>query len=306
MSRIILLQPKAEDAGKRIDSYVCEQTDSLTRSAVQRLCGEGRVLADGKPVAKSYRLRGGEALCLEVPSAKPMEAQPQDIPLDIVYEDAALIVVNKPKGIVVHPAAGNEDGTLVNALLYHCAGELSGIGGVIRPGIVHRIDKDTSGLLAVAKTDAAHLSLSKQIKAHQFTRIYHAVAHGKLPADTGAIDAPIGRHPADRKKMCVTDKSARAAVTHYEVLARYEGYTYLAARLETGRTHQIRVHLRYIGHPLAGDTVYGSRKAIASLNGQCLHAKTLGFVHPMTGKYMEFDSELPSYFTAFLKRLRPL
>ena len=227
-------------------------------------------------------------------------AAPEEIPLDIVYEDNDLLVVNKPKGMVVHPAAGNRTGTLVNALLAHCGDSLSGINGVIRPGIVHRIDKDTSGLLIVAKNDAAHRSLATQIKAHSFTREYQAVVYGKLRQDDGTIDAPIGRSTADRKKMAVTEKNSRSAVTHYHVLARYDGFTHVALRLETGRTHQIRVHMAWLGHPVAGDPVYGPKKVIASLGGQCLHAGKIGFEHPRTGEWMEFESPLPPYFTKFL------
>ena len=301
----ILLHTTAQDSGRRIDQFVADNTGH-TRSTVQRLCTLGYVLAAGAPVSKNYRLRGGEAVKLHLPPPKVLEAQPQAIPLDIMYEDTDLLVVNKPKSLVVHPAAGNEDGTLVNALLYHCAGSLSGIGGVMRPGIVHRIDKDTSGLLVVAKTDAAHLGLSEQVKAHAFMRVYEAVAYGNIKEEHGVINAPIGRHPVDRKKMCVTEKNAREAVTHYEVLARYVGFTHLALRLETGRTHQIRVHLRHIGYPVAGDPVYGPKKVIGSLKGQCLHARTLGFRHPRTGDYMEFTAELPPYFTGFLANLKKL
>ena len=223
--------------------------------------------------------------------------------MEIVYEDDDLLVVNKPKGMVVHPAPGHSSGTLVNALLYHCGDSLSGINGVIRPGIVHRIDKDTSGLLIVAKNDTAHAHLAQQIKEHSFTRIYEAVVYGNVKEDSGTVDAPIGRHPTDRKRMCVTEKNSRNAVTHYEVLARYPGFTHLRLKLETGRTHQIRVHMAYLGHPVAGDPVYGVKKVITSLGGQCLHARVIGFVHPTTGEYLEFTSELPAYFTTFLKKL---
>lgn len=298
------LQAAPADNGRRIDSFVADAASGLTRSAVQRLCTEGLVYAGGIALSKNYRLRGDERIRVMLPPAKPLEAIPQDIPLDIVFEDKALLVVNKPKGMVVHPAPGNDDGTLVNALLYHCAGSLSGIGGVMRPGIVHRIDKDTSGLLVIAKTDQAHLGLSGQVKAHTFTRIYNAVAYGKFREKSGLIDAPIGRHPTDRKRMCVTDRHARDARTHYEVRAQLAEFADVVLRLETGRTHQIRVHLRHIGHPVAGDPVYGPKKVITSLNGQCLHARTLGFVHPVTGAYLEFTSDLPAYYTDFLDKQR--
>lgn len=235
-----------------------------------------------------------------IPAPVPLNAVPQDIPVEIVYEDEDLLVVNKPKGMVVHPAPGNYDGTLVNALLYHCRGRLSSINGVIRPGIVHRIDKDTSGLLIVAKNDAAHAMLAEQIKAHSFTRIYNAVVYGGFQVEEGVVDAPIGRNPNDRMKMCVIQQNSRDAVTHYRVLERLAEFTNLELRLETGRTHQIRVHMAYIGHPVAGDPVYGPKKVIARLGGQCLHARTIGFIHPATKKYMEFTSELPKYYQDFL------
>jgi 23S rRNA pseudouridine1911/1915/1917 synthase len=262
------------------------------------------VEAAGKALSKNYKLRGGEALCLTIPDPVELDVTPEDIPLDIVYEDASLLVVNKPKGMVVHPAYGNLNHTLVNALLYHCKGQLSGINGVIRPGIVHRIDKDTSGLLVVAKDDQAHSSLAAQIKEHSFDRFYHAVVYGNLKEDSGTVHQPIGRHPTDRKKMAVTDKNSRDAVTHFEVVERYQGFTHVRLKLETGRTHQIRVHMAYIGHPVAGDPVYGPRKVISSLEGQCLHAKTISFLHPKTGELLSFDSPLPGYFTRFLSTLK--
>ena len=238
------------------------------------------------------------------PPPEVLDVTPQNIPLDIVYEDGDLLVVNKPKGMVVHPAPGNPDGTLVNALLYHCGGSLSGINGVIRPGIVHRIDKDTSGLLIVAKNDRAHQSLAEQIAVHSFTRIYNAVVYGNLKTEEGTISAPLGRHPADRKRMAVLSSGGREAVTHYRVLERFSGFTLVECRLETGRTHQIRVHMAHIGHPVAGDPVYGPKKCITELHGQCLHARVIGFVHPATGEYLEFDSGLPPYFQQFLSKLR--
>lgn len=300
----ILLTAAEEDAGCRIDRFITSRCESLTRNAVQRLCDELRVLVGGKAVSKNYKLRTADEVCIAVPQPRALSALPQDIPLDILFEDAHLLVVNKPKGMVVHPAAGNEDGTLVNALLHHCRGSLSGINGVIRPGIVHRIDKDTSGLLAVAKTDAAHVHLSAQIKAHTVTRRYQAVVYGPVKNDSGRVDAPIGRHPTDRKKMCVTDKHSRQAATCYRVVQWFDGFTHLALELETGRTHQIRVHMAHIGHPVAGDPVYGPKKLLSSLNGQCLHAGTLGFIHPALGEYMEFFSEPPAEFLDFLAKLQ--
>ena len=294
------------DGGERIDRYLAEQIPDLTRASIQKLCQDGEVSLNGRPVSKSYRVAEGDILSVRIPDPQPLEAAPQDIPLDIVYEDPDLVVVNKPKGIVVHPAAGNPDGTLVNALLYHCKGELSGIGGVVRPGIVHRIDKNTSGLLVIAKNDVAHLSLADQVKQHSFTRIYDAVVYGSFQDDQGTVDAPIGRHPTDRKKMCVTAKNSKDAITHFQVVDRFQGFTHIRCRLETGRTHQIRVHMAHIGHPVAGDDVYGPKKCITSLNGQCLNASVLGFVHPRSGEYLEFRTDLPPYFIDFLKTLRKL
>ncbi len=289
----------------RADKAISAALPALSRSAVQALIQDGRVLCNGAPVQKSTKLPVQSVLTVEIPPARPLEVVAQNIPLDIVYEDSDLLVVNQPKGMVVHPAAGNEDGTLVNALLYHCGDSLSGINGVIRPGIVHRIDKDTSGLLIVAKNDAAHRSLAEQIKAHSFTREYRAVVYGRIKAD-GTVDAPIARHPQERKRMAVVrSPAAREAVTHYFVVRHFTGFTQLRLRLETGRTHQIRVHMAYIGHPVAGDPVYGPKKVITSLGGQCLHAGLIGFVHPRTGQYMEFEAPLPPYFTDFLKTLRP-
>ncbi len=304
MPENIILTAAEEDSGSRIDKYISDNIAQLTRSSVQGLISSGAVLADGKAVNKNYKLRGGEEISVEIPDPEPMDAQPEDIPLDIVYEDADLLVVNKPKGMVVHPAHGNWNGTLVNALLHHCKGQLSGINGVIRPGIVHRIDKDTSGLLIVAKNDRAHVHLAEQIREHSFTREYEAVACGSFKEESGTVDAPIGRHKTDRKKMCVTAENSRNATTHYQVLRQYGGYAHLRLRLETGRTHQIRVHLAYIGHPVLGDQVYG--KPSKWVEGQCLHARKIGFIHPSTGEYMEFSSELPEYFQAVLRRLEKM
>ena len=293
-----------EDAGMRLDKFLSVRVEELTRSAAERLAEQGRVSSGGKILDKKYRLRAGDAIEVLLPEPVGLDVLPEAIPLDIRYEDADLLVVNKPKGMVVHPAAGHASGTLVNALLAHCGDSLSGINGVIRPGIVHRIDKDTSGLLIVAKNDFAHQRLAEQIKEHSFTRMYEAVVHGNLKEDTGTIDAPIGRHPTDRKRMAVTEKNSRHAVTHFEVLARYKGFTHVRLKLETGRTHQIRVHMAYIGHPVAGDPVYGPKKPVPNLDGQCLHARVIGFVHPRTGEYLEITSELPAYFTAFLDKLK--
>ena len=286
---------------ERLDVFVAENAD-VTRSAAAKLCDGGCVFVNGAVAKKRASVKIGDTVTVDLPELVSDDALPQDIPLDIVYEDGDLLVVNKPKGMVVHPAPGNPDGTLVNALMYHCGESLSGINGVIRPGIVHRIDKDTSGLLIVAKNDSAHNILAEQIKEHSFTREYEAVVYGNLPNDEGTVDAPIGRHPVNRKQMAVTDKASRNAVTHYKVIARYSGFTHVLLRLETGRTHQIRVHMAHIGHPVAGDAVYGPKKVITRLGGQCLHARKIGFTHP-DGRYLEFASDLPEYFTSFLNYL---
>lgn len=303
MERFELFVPP-ESEGERIDRFLagCDELE-LSRSALQHLLEQGLVQCEQAPAAKNLKLRAGQCIWVEVPDAKPLDAVPQDIPVDIVYEDEHLLVVNKPKGMVVHPAPGNPDGTLVNALLYHCAGRLSSVGGVVRPGIVHRIDKATSGLLVVAKDDAAHEGLSRQMAVHSITRVYHAVVYGGLKESEGFVEAPLGRHRTDRKKMAVVP-GGKYAYTAYRELAKYNGFTYVECRLRTGRTHQIRVHMASIGHPVAGDEVYGPKNVIRRLEGQCLHAKTLGFVHPATGEYMQFDSDLPPYFTAFLHSLR--
>ena len=288
----------------RIDHFLQAQFPDRSRSALQKLITEGQVCVDGKPVSKNYKLSVGEMIILVIPEPKEVEILPENIPLDIVYEDDDLLVVNKPKGMVVHPAPGNLSGTLVNALMYHCKDSLSGINGVIRPGIVHRIDKDTSGLLMVAKNDKAHLSLAEQIKEHSFDRVYETVVYGGFREEEGKINAPIGRHPVDRKKMAVTENHSRDAITHFTVLERFQDFTHLRVQLETGRTHQIRVHMSYIGHPVAGDPVYGPKKVITELNGQCLHAKVIGFTHPSTGERMLFESELPEYFVEFLGKMK--
>ena len=301
----ILLRASEESKNQRLDAFLASSLDGLTRSQATRLIESGEVAVDGKSVSKSYKLAGGEDVAVTLPEPEPVEAVPQDIPLDVVYEDADVIVVNKPSGMVVHPAPGHPDGTLVNALLYHCAGTLSGIGGALRPGIVHRIDRDTSGLLIVAKNDFAHQSLSAQLADRSLSRVYEAVVHGGFRADSGTVNAPIGRHPVDRKRMAVTEKNSRHAVTHWEVIERYAGFTHIRCKLETGRTHQIRVHMAHIGHPLLGDMVYGAGKPEKGLEGQCLHARTLKFIHPRTGEPMELTSPLPEYFTAVLARLGP-
>ena len=297
----ILVEPA--QAGARLDSLLAGQLTEISRSMIQRLIEEGNVSCNGRPVSKSFRPKEGDKLQLTLPDPAPVQVLPQDIPLNILYEDDHLLVVNKPKGMVVHPAPGNPDGTLVNALLYHCRGSLSGIGGELRPGIVHRIDKDTSGLLVVAKDDRTHAGLSEQMAVHSIHRLYQAVVYGSLKED-GFVEAPIGRHKTDRKKMAVTQQNSKYAYTGYRVLEKYIGFTYIECKLKTGRTHQIRVHMASIGHPLAGDEVYGPRTVIKKLGGQCLHAKTLGFVHPISGEYMEFDSPLPEYFLKFLSSLK--
>lgn len=303
MSELFNLTADENGSGLRIDKFLSLELEGFTRNAVSKLIEDEKVTVNGKPVSKNYKCKAGDDISVKIPDAVELDVEAENIPLDIVYEDDDLLVVNKPKGMVVHPAPGNYNGTLVNALLYHCKDSLSGINGVIRPGIVHRIDKDTSGLLIVAKNDMAHIDLAKQIKDHSFHRAYQAVVYGNIKDDEGTVNQPIGRHPKDRKKMAVTLKNSKNAVTHYYVLNRYDKFTHIRCVLETGRTHQIRVHMAYIGHPLAGDPVYGPKKVITELKGQCLHAGEIGFVHPRTKEYMEFKSELPDYFTKFLKKL---
>ena len=293
----------AEESGERVDALLARHLEGFSRSAVQRLLESGAVLLGEKAVKKNYLCTAGDSFLVTLPELSEGELVPQDIPLDVVYEDGDVIVVNKPRGLVVHPAPGHPDGTLVNALLYHCGDTLSGIGGEKRPGIVHRIDKDTSGLIIAAKNDAAHLALSSQLSDHSLCREYEAVVRGRLREDSGTVDAPIGRHPTDRKRMAVTAKASRNAVTHWEVIARYAGYTHIRCRLETGRTHQIRVHMAHIGHPLLGDFTYGAPSPDKGLEGQCLHARRLRFVHPTSGELVELETPLPDYFTEVLKRL---
>lgn len=297
----ILLRPDA--GGERIDCYLSRAVESLTRAGAQRLLEDGRVTSEGRPLKKNHRVSPGEEISVCLPPPAPARAEPQAIPLDVVYEDDDVIVIDKPRGMVVHPAPGHLDGTLVNALLHHCRDSLSGVGGTLRPGIVHRIDKETSGLILAAKNDFAHLSLAAQLKDHTLSRVYEAVVRGGLPEDSGTIDAPIGRHPVHRKKMAVTEAHSRPAVTHYEVIARYEGHTHVRCRLETGRTHQIRVHMAHIGHPILGDTVYGDRRPVPGLRGQCLHARELRFVHPRTGRAVHLACPLPEDFKKVLTKL---
>ena len=296
-----------EDGGGRLDVYLAAQLPEYTRSRLQAMIRDGDVLVNGASVKSGFKLSADDKICVKQREAVSMAATAQDIALDILYEDKDIIVINKPQGMVVHPAAGHYEGTLVNALLHHC-GDLSGVGGVIRPGIVHRIDKDTSGILVAAKNDAAHEGLSAQWRVHSIKRIYHAILHGMIAENQGVIDAPIGRHPRDRKKMAVEPKNGKNAVTHYQVLERlpFAQCTYTQLELETGRTHQIRVHMSHLGHPVVGDPVYGPKKSpyLRLLNGQALHAKILGFNHPISGEYLEFNSELPAYFQQLLEELR--
>ena len=291
-----------ETAGLRLDSFLSEQLPDMSRSAAQKLMEQGHVLVNGQSVKKNYKTRAEDEIEITLPEPQIVDIQPENIPLDVRYEDEDVIVINKPKGLVVHPAPGHWSGTLVNGLMYHCAGSLSGINGELRPGIVHRIDMDTSGLLIVAKNDFAHTSLAEQLKDHSLSRIYEAVVVGNIRSDSGTIDAPIGRHPADRKKMAVTEKNSRPAVTHFQVIGRYQGYTHLRLQLETGRTHQIRVHLSWQNHPIVGDSVYGKGKELG-LSTQCLHARQLSFRHPRTGETVTVESPLPEYFETVLKKL---
>lgn len=291
-------------SGERLDAFLSRALPEISRSAAQKLIAEGNVLLDGKPAKKNDRLEPGQTVSVTIPEPKPVDVAPTEMQLDIVYEDEDVAVINKPKGLVVHPAAGHQDDTLVNGLLYAMGDSLSGINGELRPGIVHRIDKDTSGLLAIAKNDLAHAVLASQLKDHTMARTYEAIVCGNLKEDSGTVDAPIGRHPTDRKKMCVTQRNSKPAVTHWEVVKRYRGYTHIRCRLETGRTHQIRVHLAYIGHPILGDTVYGAKKPVPGLTGQCLHATALEFIHPATGKKISLTCPLPEEFTRMLEKLQ--
>lgn len=298
----ILLQTSEEDRGARLDAFLARAMEDLTRSAAAKAIEEGRVLVSGKVPSKSLKLTGNETIEFTPEEPAPIDAVPQDIPLDVVYEDDDVIVVNKPSGLVVHPAPGHSDGTLVNALLYHCGASLSGVGGALRPGIVHRIDRDTSGLIIAAKNDYAHQFLSAQLADHTLARTYECIVVGNLREDSGTVDAPIARDSRDRKRMAVVP-GGRRAVTHWTVLARYPGYTHVQCRLETGRTHQIRVHMAYLGHPILGDTVYGAKKPVPGLTGQCLHAVGLQFIHPRTKELVSLSCPLPGEFTAALRKI---
>lgn len=293
-----------EDQQMRLDKYLAEQFPEQTRSYLQKLIKDGEVTVNGKNVKTGYQLSKGDEVCVNIPEPKELDVEPQKMDLDIVYEDEDVILINKPKGMVVHPAPGHTTDTLVNGLLYHCKDNLSGINGVARPGIVHRIDRDTTGILIVCKNDMSHNSIAAQLKEHSINRRYRALVHGNLKEDTGTVEGPIGRHPIDRKKMSINEKNGKPAVTHYTVLERFGNYTLIECKLETGRTHQIRVHMTSIGHPLVGDEVYGPAKCPFKLQGQCLHAMVLGFVHPRTGEYMEFSTDLPGYFEDLLRKLR--
>lgn len=293
-----------EKPGERIDLFLSGKMENLSRSYIQKLIKDGNLSVNGAAVKPNYKVARGDSICVRIPGPEVLDVLPENIPLDILYEDDDILVVNKPKGMVVHPAPGHSSHTLVNAVLYHCGNELSGINGVIRPGIVHRIDKDTTGSLVICKNDRAHQILAEQLKEHSITRKYHAIVHGNFREDSGTVNASIGRHPTDRKKMSTKSSSGRPAVTHYRVLERFGNYTYIECELETGRTHQIRVHMSSIGHPILGDSVYGPSKCPFSLQGQTLHAKILGFRHPATGEYVEFDAPLPEYFVRLLSALR--
>ncbi len=292
------------EEGIRLDSFIASRMESLTRSHIQKLIEEGMITVNGASAKSSTKTKPGMVIVVTVPESRPLAVEAQDIPLDIVFEDESIIVINKPKNLVVHPAAGNQEGTLVNALLHHCRDSLSDINGVIRPGIVHRIDKDTTGLLVIAKSNEAHLSLSEQLKNHQIRRTYEAIVDGRMETDSGKISAPIGRHPVNRKKMAVNIRNGKPAVTHFRVLERFKAHTYIRCELETGRTHQIRVHMSYIGHPVTGDEVYGKKCRLADTEGQVLHARYLKLKHPVSNEEMVFEAPLPAYFTDLLDRLR--
>ena len=294
----------ADESGERIDKFLSRNCENLSRSYIQKLLKDGNIIVNKLAVKANYKIASGDVIQIRIPESEPLDILPEDIPLDILYEDSDILIVNKPKGMVVHPSPGHYTHTLVNAVLYHCGGNLSGINGVIRPGIVHRIDMNTTGSLLICKNDRAHQILAEQLKEHSITRRYHAIVHGNIKEDSGTVDAPIGRHPADRKKMSTKSQHGRHAVTHYRVLERFGSYTYIECELETGRTHQIRVHMSSIGHPILGDDVYGPARCPFKLEGQTLHAKTLGIIHPSTKEYMEFDAPLPQYFQNLLTMLR--
>ena len=299
-----ILTRTADQSGERADAFLARTVEELTRSAAQRLLEEGAVTLQGRPLKKNYKTTPGDVLEVVLPDPEPVDVVPQNIPLDVVYEDSDVIVINKPVGMVVHPAPGHPDGTLVNALLHHCGDSLSGINGQLRPGIVHRIDRDTSGLIIAAKNDKAHLALAEQLQDHSLARVYEAIAVGGFREDGGTVNAPIARHPVDRKRMAIDPRNGRHAVTHWKVLERFSGYTHIQCRLETGRTHQIRVHMASISHPLLGDVVYGNKKPYPGLAGQCLHARRLKFIHPSTGELVEVECPLPDWFENTLKKLR--
>lgn len=300
----IVMEISPELEGERIDKCISSYMDSLSRSYIQKIIKDGKAYVNDSPVKSNYRVRIEDRVRFLIPDCEEPDIPPQNIPLDILYEDKDILIVNKPKNMVVHPAPGHYENTLVNAVMYHCRDGLSGINGVLRPGIVHRIDKDTTGSLIICKNDEAHRSIAEQLKEHSITRKYRAIVHGRITKDEGTVNAPIGRHPTDRKKMAVNEKNGKPAVTHYRVLERFEKYTYIECQLETGRTHQIRVHMTSLGHPLLGDEVYGNVKSPFKLEGQTLHAMTIGFVHPATGEYMEFEAPLPEYFVHLLQILR--
>lgn len=302
----ISLQADETYMDERLDKFLSAMLPDQSRSYLQKIIKDGNVLVNGEPKKSSYRLEDGDEVTADLPELKSPDIEPENIPLDILYEDDSILMVNKPKGMVVHPSAGHYTGTLVNAVLWHCQGQLSGINGVSRPGIVHRIDKDTTGVLVVCKNDAAHNAVAAQLKEHSITRKYRAIVHGVIKEDEGTVDAPIGRHPTERKKMASDVKNGKRAVTHYRVLERFQGYTYVECQLETGRTHQIRVHMASIHHPLLGDTVYGPAKDSHHLEGQTLHAMVLGLIHPVTGEYLEVEAPLPEYFENLLKKFRAM
>ena len=302
----ISLQADETYMDERLDKFLSAMLPDQSRSYLQKIIKDGNVLVNGEPKKSSYRLEDGDEVTADLPELKSPDIEPENIPLDILYEDDSILMVNKPKGMVVHPSAGHYTGTLVNAVLWHCQGQLSGINGVSRPGIVHRIDKDTTGVLVVCKNDAAHNAVAAQLKEHSITRKYRAIVHGVIKEDEGTVDAPIGRHPTERKKMASGVKNGKRAVTHYRILERFQGYTYVECQLETGRTHQIRVHMASIHHPLLGDTVYGPAKDSHHLEGQTLHAMVLGLIHPVTGEYLEVEAPLPEYFENLLKKFRAM
>ena len=294
------------DAGTRIDKYLSDELPEISRSYIQKLIKDNQISVNGKPVKANYKVNAGDIVHLIEPELKEPDILAEDIPLDILYEDSDLLIVNKPKGMVVHPSAGHYSGTLVNALMHYCKDDLSGINGVLRPGIVHRIDMDTTGSLIVCKNDFTHNDIAEQLKVHSIKRIYHAIVHGVIKEDEGTVDAPIGRHPIDRKKMSINHKNGKEAVTHYKVIKRFKNFTYIQCQLETGRTHQIRVHMASLHHPLLGDEVYGPAKCPFKLQGQTLHAKVIGIIHPRTGEYLEADASLPEYFVSLLNKLESI